>query len=172
MNWQKWLREVKWPQVLSWALVLLLFLGGARKLYQLHANEGPAMASLESLPGVEQAVLEEGELCLKLGAAADLKSVMAEAAKLAGELGVETTKLEDERSEKLAAVWNQVSFSIAQAVSRGEYETMRPRWEKIACDAGVELKAFLDEGAFYLTLQDGQDYLYEVIPRANQGEGV
>jgi len=167
LNWREWFDGLKWPLVLFWACCLLLLLWGGERLYRTHIVIRPAVAKLKQLEGVRAVEFKEKDLYVELEAPNNFKATAEALSTIAADfLGPDSSLfIIDQRNEALEQLFDELSLSLAQAASRGEYETMRPHWTKIAAGAGAEMDVAVSPTAIYISLKKGGDYLYQIIPR-------
>lgn len=170
VNWREWFDGLNWPMALFWSLCLFALLWGGQRLYQKNFVLRPCLEEVKGLEGVAEVKLKGKELYVKLDFTDSLKSTAEKLTRITGEfLGPDlTVYLVDTRNKELIGVWEEMSLSLAQAVTRGEFETMRPHWTAAAKRAGVDLQVAVDSSSLYLSLRKGDHYLYEILPRERQ----
>ena len=174
MNWRQWFDGVKWPLALFWSLCLFVLLWGGQKIYYHNFVLRPAVAEIKTLEGIGEVRVGGNKVHLKLESQANLKATVESATSIAENLlGPDATlAIEDGRDGELVQLEEEISLSLAQAASRGEFETMRPYWTGAAQEAGAQIQVAVGPNAIYLTLRRGESYLYEIFPRQDNGSQV
>ncbi len=76
-------------------------------------------------------------------------------------------EINDQPNDKLNDVYNQGQFAIQEALIRGNFQDMASFLNGYARSAGVTSKVFIDQDNIYWQMEDGANYLYQVIPRKN-----
>lgn len=173
MNWRQWFEGLNWPLALFWSLCLLALLWGGQRLYRTNFVLRPAIKELGGLECVEKVELSGKDFYLTLTPPDSLKEEVEQLTEVLGHSSSDSSiYLVDRRSKELVAVLQEINLSLAQAASRGEFETMRPHWEAKAKGAGVEVKVEVGPDALYVTLRQKDHYLYEIIPRGDGRSSV
>jgi len=74
-------------------------------------------------------------------------------------------ELVDRRNNRLNEIYNQGQFAIHEAMVNGNFKDMSNSMGQYARENGVESKVFIDSDNIYWQMQDGEYFLYAVIPR-------
>jgi hypothetical protein len=174
VNWREWFQGMKWPYTLFWFICALALLWAGGRLYRTQFVLQPAAEKIERLAGVEYAKFQGEALYVKLAPQVSLQTKARQVSEIAeNALGRKASLvIVDERDQALEETYGELSLALAQAASRGEFETMRPRWDDIARQEGAQIDVSVGSDAMYVSLKKGKNYLYEIIPRedrASQG---
>lgn len=76
-----------------------------------------------------------------------------------------TLELKDKRNDKLEKIYYDSQLIIYEALLKGNFIEMAQGIKKQANSAGVEAEISIDKNNIYLQLIQGENYLYEIIPR-------
>ncbi|WP_258360454.1 hypothetical protein [Moorella sulfitireducens (nom. illeg.)] len=168
--------------ILLAALLTLGLLSGGQWVYRHYSQEKPLAATLKANPAVQEVTVtraaEDLEVKVTLGPGADLPQAYRQVQEAVGKLyGREQVELviQDHRSPYLEGLWRQCQFAVYEAAARGNFTQMAATVEELARRSGIDRYAVdVDTDFIYLQFSQGQDYLYQVIPRSNdvaRGEG-
>lgn len=76
-----------------------------------------------------------------------------------------TLELKDRRNDKLEKIYYDSQLIIYEALLKGNFTNMAEAIKKQAKAAGAEAQISIDKNNIYLQLVQGDNYLYEIIPR-------
>jgi hypothetical protein len=82
---------------------------------------------------------------------------------------VKTFKIADRRNPYLEGLRYQLSFYLKEAAASGHYIQLK---EALDSYRGVKAKAYFSSDNIYLQLENGHNYLYEVLPIGTQSMAV
>ena len=80
--------------------------------------------------------------------------------------------VKDDRDQTLEGVYQDASLAAYEALTRGNYLDMGRFIEARAAGQGAQAKVFLDGEHLYIQMQHEDKYLYEIIPRTDQTNGL
>ncbi|MDK2815449.1 MAG: hypothetical protein PWR22_77 [Moorella sp. (in: firmicutes)] len=164
------------------ALLTVGLLTGGQWAYRHYSREKPLANTLKAIPAVQEATVtrmaERLEIRVILGPGADLPQAYRQVQEAVHRLyGEEQVKLviQDRRSPALESLWRESQFAVYEAAVRGNFTQMAATVDRLARQAGIDHYAVnVDDNYIYLQFSQGQDYLYQVVPRLNyvtRGEG-
>lgn len=160
------------------ALITLALLLGGWHLYIRQTVDRPLAQLFSGKPEILEYKLNREtvppRLTMKLGPVDNLQesylSLYEKARTYLGE-DLEMVVL-DERNQRLEEAYRQVSFSIEEAIARGNFtemaEAIRQKGRELQLD---KTEVAIDKQFLYLHLRDGDNYLYAVAPRKRASEG-
>ncbi|GGH24134.1 hypothetical protein [Paenibacillus segetis] len=168
-----------WPIVLTVAASALLLFGGWFA-YRQWAVEDPLKKLVTGYEGVNtvQFDITRNEVDLKLGLKPGtdisglVKYIERDGKKL---IGNRTIKLDvvDDSSPALDKLWEQVLFPVAQAMENKQYTEITAALEELEQqDSSVTANAEIDENNVYITMTDGTNSKFIILPRVPQKLGV
>ena len=171
------MKNFKWPvAVLAFVLTLALSVGAVVLRERQLINE-PLFKHLSEFESVQTVELHRENnrqiVVVTLNYVEDLglthRELNEEIDRL---LGHNRFRLEiiDGRNQALEAAFVAVHLSLYEGEHRGNFTEMGSRVDEILLKFGItEHKVFVDSEHIYLQMRDGDAYLYEIIPRGNQG---
>ena len=166
------------PVVLS-VLVSASLLFGGYFAYQSYAMENPLQKVVAGIPGVELGSIKfsgnEAELEVKVTPGTSLREVYQRIQKEgAATLGSKELKLKviNTSSERLEKWWSSALFEVAQAMETRQYAQIPTTLQKRAADDGIQAATEMDEKFVYITITDGKDSKYVMLPRTPAKLGV
>lgn len=168
-----------WPIVLTVALSALLLFGGWFA-YRQWVIEDPLKKLVTNYEGVNTVQFDithnQVDLKLNLEPGTDIsglvKYIERDGKKL---IGNRTIKLdvEDESSPALDKLWEQVLFSVAQAMENKQYTEITAALEELEKkDSSLTTQAEIDEKNVYITMTDGTYSKFIILPRIPEKLGV
>ena len=161
-----------------WTVIALAFvlslsaMVAAQRWYEGHRAQ-PALARLESLPGVRWARLGEGPVGRTLWVGVepvdDVARLVGSIRRSAGsgELGtLHEIVLVDQRGPELSRALSRLQLALYEGAHSGALLRTQEHIAQEAAAMGIdEARLFADEQAVYLFLADGPRYLLEVVAR-------
>ncbi|NLW07257.1 MAG: hypothetical protein GX039_04665 [Clostridia bacterium] len=76
--------------------------------------------------------------------------------------------IQDQRSPALEKLWLTSQYAIYEAAVQGNFTKMATAVDQLARQAGLDNYAVnIDANNIYLQLSEGENYLYQVVPRQN-----
>jgi hypothetical protein len=82
-----------------------------------------------------------------------------------------TIELVNRPNDRLDNVLNQGRFAIHEALVKGNFREMFDALHRYARQAGVESRVYIDDDYVYWQMQDGTNYVYEIVPRRTSAGG-
>lgn len=167
------------PIVTSVAVSAILLFGGWYT-YQQWGVESPFQETVEKYEGVKQVDLEikpeQVNVKLKLENGTDLAQIVRDmkkdGKKWIGDRELQVV-VEDQATEKLNDVWEEVLFSVAQAMENKQYTEITTALDALQEEhANVTANTDMDDTNVYITLSDGQVSKFIILPRVPQQLGV
>ncbi|MBP1155309.1 MULTISPECIES: hypothetical protein [unclassified Paenibacillus] len=167
------------PVVLS-VLVSASLLFGGYFAYQSYAMESPLEKVVSAIPGVELEAIKlsgsEAELELKVAPGTSLREVYRNIQNEGrSTLGSRELKLKvvNEPSERLEQWWSSALFEVAQAMETKQYAQIpKTLEERSAKSEGVKAASEMDDKFVYITITDGNNSKYVILPRTPAKLGV
>lgn len=167
------------PVVLS-VLVSASLLFGGYFAYQSYAMESPLEKVVSAVPGVKLESIKltgkEAELELTVASGTSLREVYH---RIQNEgrstLGSRELKLKvvNTPSERLEQWWSSALFEVAQAMETKQYAQIpKTLEERTAKSDGIQASTEMDDKFVYITLTDGKDSKYIMLPRTPAKLGV
>jgi len=150
-------------------------------VYQAVAMEDPFLESIAEVPGVENPVLELGReaavVRFTLAPDANLReSVQDVAAAAESSLGGRAVVMEPigKPSRELDNWWAEALFDVAQAMETRQYSLIPERLNALASasPADIQVVTEMDDANVYITISNGEDRKYVVLPRTPAMMGV
>lgn len=170
-------KGVRYPVVAVTLVVTLVFLFGARWVYQRQALDRPLEAAVLAVPGVEEVVVgQRGDALVvrvRAGETPRLEDFVADLwraiDRVQGGAGVEL-EISDSRTERLENVYHDLHFHVQEAVATGRYSELPARLEEVSAGTGLTRgRIFVGPDYVYLQLHQEEARLYEIIPRRAAG---
>jgi hypothetical protein len=168
------------PVLLSISISAFLLFGGYFA-YQSLAMENPLHKVVSAIPGVELVSMDlsgnAAEMQLKLAAGTSIREVYDRIMKDGGStLGKKELNLKvvNTASPKLEQWWSSALFEVAQAMETKQYaqipKTLQARAD--STDGGLKVSTEMDNKFVYVTLMDGENRKYVMLPRTPAKVGV
>ena len=168
------LTRLNLPVIFLVFFLSIALLSGGLWLYNEFVVIRPLEGELSALPQVRQARLAkiDGQLVinLELGQVDNLKCTLGEIKDIISlEPGKYALHIKDDRTKYLEELWRQGQFAVEEAAVLGNltemHGSLKEEWQKAGLDRWL---IEVDRENFYIQLQHGQSYLYEVVPRQQQ----
>lgn len=167
------------PVVLS-VLVSASVLFGGYFAYQSYAMESPLENVVSAIPGVELESIKisgnQAELELKVASGTNLREVYSQIQNEGrSTLGGRELKLKvvNEPTERLEQWWSSALFEVAQAMETKQYAQIpKTLEERSANSEGVKATTEMDDKFVYITITDGNNSKYVMLPRTPAKLGV
>ena len=173
--------KIRLLPVLTSVVISAAVLFGGYFGYQSYAMENPLNKVVSSIPGVELVSMNlggtEASMKLKLAPGTSLREVYDRIMKDGGTaLGKKELNLKvvNADSPKLDAWWSSALFEVAQAMETKQYAKIPAALEARAQQSGGGLKVAteMDNKFVYITLTDGANSKYVMLPRTPAQLGV
>ncbi|WP_052350433.1 hypothetical protein [Paenibacillus gorillae] len=169
------LHKIKIIPVLLTAAATALVLFGGWLLYNKVALEAPLDKAVQGVAGIESAqapVIDRDRVSISLTLKPDasLKQVY-DAIQQNGKdvIGSKELKLNIDNAksnDKLDKLWSTVLFDVAQAMETKAYSDIPKAMNRISEEhAGITTNTEMDENNVYITIMDGANRKYVVLPR-------
>ncbi|MGF7430455.1 hypothetical protein PQ689_00580 [Thermoanaerobacterium thermosaccharolyticum] len=167
--------KLKWQIVIVTVTLALGILLGGFNLYQNHilpekiAND---IKSSEYVKSADVSIGNSGYIAnIKLSKIDNLMTAYTSIEKIINKYPVKIEmKIIDNPNDKLNNIYYEDQFAIYQAIQNGDYIEMSKIVDKNGSDKGAKTNIYIDESNIYLSIYDGQNYLYKIIPRNTKGE--
>jgi len=149
-----------------------VFLG--QFIYNKYYLLNPLEKQLQSLPQVQQVIIEKTEesvVKVSLTKVSNLASSYQKIEKIVKKKIGKKAKIEirGQPNDNLKEIERQMSFSLQEAALLGNYAHMDKKLQEIAQKNKLsKWKVYLDQENIYIQLFDGNNYLYEVVPRRGE----
>lgn len=171
------LRGMRWPVLITSVLATFAVLFGAFALYRHQAVDGSVVRQYEQVAGVEDVVLETGggltDVIVTLGPGADLAAVYRELVEAGDRVlgqGRYRLTLRDQRDEAVSEAFYRMHFSLQEANATGRFTEMARAVDDIAEMAALtRYRVEVGDNHIFVTLEKDGQYLYEVLPRRQEG---
>lgn len=160
------------PLTITAALTAAILFGGWFA-YRHYGIEQPLDRIAGSVPGVTSAVVEttngQVNIDLELKQDANIAEVYRKLKEDgASEIGSKTLTLSPKgtTNEKLEQAWRYSLFDVAQAMENRQYTGIREAMNKLSDQyPGVTAETSMDEDNVYVTLRDGENAKFVILPR-------
>ncbi|HCJ09552.1 MAG TPA: hypothetical protein DGR79_08380 [Clostridiales bacterium] len=170
-------KGVRYPVVAVTLVVTLVFLFGARWVYQRQALDRPLEAAVLAVPGVEEVTVGQRQDVLlvrvRAGEVPHLEEFVADlwrAVEAVQEGAAVELEISDSRSERLQNIFYELHFHVQEAVATGRFSELPARLEEVSAGTGLTRgRVFVGPEYVYVQLHQGQACLYEIIPRRASG---
>lgn len=162
--------------VMVFALALLI---AAQYAYTLQRVERPLEERIGAVPGVRAVSVDTSRdpilIRVTLGPVDNLlqtyDEIRAAADDVLGGRAYEI-RLADRRDARLVDDYYALNAILQEGIATGRFTDMVARVEAAAKELGLDsAKVYVDADRLYVELRAGDDYLYEVLPRAGGAEG-
>ncbi|MCL4424784.1 MAG: hypothetical protein M1299_03470 [Firmicutes bacterium] len=162
------------PVVLLSLAITVTLLAGVALLSEYTLVRLPLIRTLQGIEGVQEVRLERGAkgdvILVRLASVADLRKTYGQLYQKA--LSYEKSaafslRLLDNRDQALEKTYYRLNFSLQEALATGQFSRLRDELDRL--DQTLDrAQAEIDGDYVYLQLHQGQNYLYEVVPRQAQ----
>jgi len=160
------------PLTITAALTAAILFGGWFA-YRHYGIEKPLDRIAGSVPGVTSAVVEttngQVNIDVELKQDANIAEVYRKLKEDgASEIGSKKLNLSAEgaTNEKLEQAWSYSLFDVAQAMENRQYTGIREAMNKLSDQyPGVTAETSMDEDNVYVTLRDGENAKFVILPR-------
>lgn len=161
--------EMKIHYIVLVAVVSFALLLGGYNIYTTHYLEEPMINNISELTQVKSVEINSAEnlINVELAEGVPLKDAHKIIKPLVGEQF--SLQYASNASANLTDVFEKSNFIIQQGLKQGEYYFMYESLTKLYDEAGLTHNFVLDGDNLYIQLYDGNNYLYEVIPRTTKG---
>lgn len=167
-----------------WLVLLTLILGlallfGTQHLYETQRVDRPLAELFTSRDDVKDfAIRAEGRDLEIVVSVAPVENLRESYLELEGEarqvLGEEPfrLKIEDGRNEDLEEDYYRLHFAFQEALATGRFTSLPATLDKAREEWGLDVaRAYVDERFLYVQLEKDDAYLYEILPRGENGAG-
>ncbi|MFH5184701.1 hypothetical protein ACHHV8_19755 [Paenibacillus sp. TAB 01] len=167
------------PVSLSVVISATVLFGGYF-VYQSVAMENPLASVVNNTPGVLQLVdtkisSTETTIELKLKPGASLRQIYNQiqkgGASVIGEKQLKL-KVDSDSSDSLDAWWSSALFDVAQAMETKKYSQIPATLQARAADSNLKVSTEMDDKYVYVTMSDGTQSKYVMLPRTPDKMGV
>lgn len=167
--------KLKWQVVIVTVALMLAVLLGGFNLYQNRILPEKIAKDIKSSQYVKSADVSIGNsgyiANIKLSKIDNLMTAYTSIEKIINKYPVKIEmRIIDNPNDKLNNIYYEDQFAIYQAIQNGDYIEMSKIVDKNSNDKGVKTNIYIDESNIYLSIYDGQNYLYKIIPRSTKGE--
>ncbi|AFK85696.1 MULTISPECIES: hypothetical protein [Thermoanaerobacterium] len=167
--------KLKWQVVIVTVTLVLGVLLGGFNLYQNRILPQKIATDIKSFNGVQSADVTIGNsgytANVKLKKVDNLMSAYKDIEKIVEKYPAKIDiKIVDNPNEKLDNLFYEDQFAIYQAIQNGDYIEMSNIIDKNSIEKGAKTNLYIDENNIYLSIYDGQNYLYKIIPRNTKGD--
>ncbi len=166
-----WWKERRIPVVILTAVAVVGLLLAGSTLWRSQRWQMPLERAFGEMPGVVDArvTVRANEVIAyaHLAPGQDLRAVWTELQDISRRtLGEQPFRLVivDNPSAELASCWEGMSFIIYEGLATGRLTEMRERALALARQSGVDCTLQVDDHAVYVSLQQGDHWLYQVCP--------
>lgn len=159
------------------AILSISLLTGGQWVYRHFSQEKPLSEFLKEEGAVRDVLVSrtaEGlEIKIFMGPVDNLQlaynRIDAEVRRVYGMQAVKLVLVDNPNAE-LEGLWRHSQYAVYEAAVRGNLTDMADSIERLAREAGIDGYAVnVDERNIYLQFNQGNDYLYQVIPRQIHG---
>ena len=159
-------------RIIMISLIGILIFGlllGSKVVYQKKWIDVTMLSQSQQIPGVVSAktVQKNGrnEMVVVTNHMTNLRQASLALEKLAGDLPI---RYLDRNNDVLNKLFGQMQFAFQEGIARGNFTEMAQNVRTQAEKAGVQLELEMDSDAIYVTLNQGDAQLIEVIERHGQ----
>ena len=159
-------------RIIMISLIGILIFGlllGSKVVYQKKWIDVTILSQSQQIPGVVSAktVQKNGqnEMVVVTNHMTNLRQASLALEKLAGDLPI---RYLDRNNDVLNKLFGQMQFALQEGIARGNFTEMAQNVRTQAEKAGVQLELEMDNDAIYVTLNQGDAQLIEVIERHGQ----
>lgn len=151
-------------------LIFGLLLGG-KVIYQKQWVDATRLHQSQQIPGVVSVKTisnnSQQALVVVTKHMTNLRQSSLSLEKIAGQLPIQ---YQDQRNDQLETLFDQMQFALQEGIVRGNFTEMEQTVKAQAEKAGVQMEMEMDSDAIYVTLNQGESQLLEVIERHGQGQ--
>jgi len=159
--------------VILTALLSLVLLTGGHWVYRHYTQEKPLTSALIDETAAQEVEISKTatgmEIKVMLGPVGNLQQAYRQVeARIMEVYGQQPVKLviQDRRSPALEGLWLESQYAIYEAAVKGNFTQMAATVDQLARKASLDHYAVnIDGKNIYLQFSQGQDYLYQVVPR-------
>ncbi|OXM88026.1 hypothetical protein [Paenibacillus rigui] len=153
---------------------------GGYFVYQSVAMENPLASVVTSTPGVVELVdtkitSTETTIELKLKPGASLREIydriQKDGSSVIGQKKLKL-KVDSDSSEQLDAWWSSALFDVAQAMETKKYSQIPTTLQARAANSNLKVSTEMDDKFVYVTMSDGAQSKYVMLPRTPDKIGV
>lgn len=164
------LKGLKWQVVIITIVVVLSLLLGGFNLYQNTILPVKISKDLSTVKYVESSKVEIGNngyvANIKLDKTDNILKTYEDIQKSISKYSANIKiKIIDNTDSKLNNIYYKDQFAIYQAIQNGDYINMSDIIYRNGKSQGVKSFIYIDVNNVYLSIIDGQHYLYKIIPR-------
>ncbi|MDI3309993.1 MAG: hypothetical protein QJR05_00960 [Thermoanaerobacterium sp.] len=167
--------KLKWQVVIVTVTLVLGVLLGGFNLYQNRILPEKISNDIKSSNNVQSADVSIGNsgytANIKLKKVDNLMTAYKDIEKIVEKYPVKVDiKIVDNPNDKLNNLFYEDQFAIYQAIQNGDYIDMSKIIDKNGIEKGAKTNVYIDGSNIYLSIYDGQNYLYKIIPRNTKGD--
>lgn len=165
-------RGYRIPVVIAVAVATAALLFGAVFLYRHQSVDRPLARLFADEPAVKEYVLDQGPagpvVRVRLDRVRNLQETYRRLEKDVDSVLPPGTLVEivDGRDDRLQGAYDSMAFQLQEALARGTFSTMATAVQGVGARLGLDRTTlYLDGDYLYVQLEDGDRYLYAVLPR-------
>ncbi|BFH61837.1 hypothetical protein [Paenibacillus azoreducens] len=159
------------PIVITVVVSAALLFGGWF-FYRQTTMQGPLQKIIQNYKGVNSAQfdIKRNEIDLKLDLKPDTNvSGLVNRITTEGKsvIGSRTLKFDfvDHSSDKLNRYWDSAMFTVAEAMDNKKYTEITSKLQELAKDTGIKIQTEMDTKNVYISLSEGDNSKFIVLPR-------
>lgn len=159
------------PIVITVVVSAALLFGGWF-FYRQTTMQGPLQKIIQNYKGVNSAQfdIKRNEIDLKLDLKPDTNvSGLVNRITTEGKsvIGSRTLKFDfvDHSSDKLNRYWDSAMFTVAEAMDNKKYTEVTSKLQELAKDTGIKIQTEMDTKNVYISLSEGDNSKFIVLPR-------
>jgi len=161
-------------RILLISLVGFLIFGallGGKVIYQKKWVDVSILSLSQQIPGVVSAKVVNNNSLKEMVVVTDQLTNLRQASQKLKELANNVPiRYIDQRNDSLERLFGQIQFALQEGIVRGNFTEMAQNVKAQAEKEGVQLELEMDNDAIYVTLNQRQAQLIEVIERNGQGK--
>lgn len=169
MNFKGWRLQF----VILTAFLSVVLLSGGHWVYRHYTQEKPLTSALMDETAAQEVEISKTatglEIKVVLGPVDNLQQAYRQVeARVMETYSQQPVKLviQDRRSPSLESLWLESQYIIYEAAVKGNFTQMATTIDQLAQKASLDHYAVnIDDKNIYLQFSQGQDYLYQVVPR-------